>query len=123
MQFRDKIRQLREEKGLTQKQIADLAGLATVTIQNYELGKREPSFKAIQKLSQVFGVDLTDLANYVDEHERKCLEIVDPVPDLREKELLSNYHQLNDEGQDYLVMHSRFLLTEERYKKEKLASS
>ena len=40
MTYQDRIRALREDKDLTQKQIADILGIAQTTYSQYELGKR-----------------------------------------------------------------------------------
>ena len=42
---------LREKQKLTQKQLADLAGLAPSSIANYETGKREPSIAVLCTLA------------------------------------------------------------------------
>ncbi len=40
MTYQERIRGLREDRDLTQKQIADLLGVAQTTYSQYELGKR-----------------------------------------------------------------------------------
>ncbi|MDF2881999.1 MAG: anaerobic benzoate catabolism transcriptional regulator [Clostridiaceae bacterium] len=46
-----KIRSLRNQLGLTQEQLANKAGIATITLWNYENGKRVPSFDILEKLA------------------------------------------------------------------------
>ncbi len=52
MEFKEKIKELRNEKGLTQKQVATLIGTTDSCYRNYELGIREPSLDILKKLCQ-----------------------------------------------------------------------
>ena len=56
-----KIRELREEKNLTQKELATLIGNVQRNISNWENGWNEPDCESIVKLANVFGVTLDEL--------------------------------------------------------------
>lgn len=56
-----KIQILRKARGLTQKQLAEKVHLATGTIQQYELGKRQPSTQTIEKIAEALSVSPFDL--------------------------------------------------------------
>jgi len=51
-----KLKALREEYGLTQAQLANLAGVTAGLIGQIEHGKVQPSLKTLEKLSEVMGV-------------------------------------------------------------------
>ncbi len=51
-----KLRSLREEYGLTQAQLANLAGVTAGLIGQIEQGKVQPSLKTLEKLAEVMGV-------------------------------------------------------------------
>ena|ERR1039458_8609032 len=51
-----RIRQLREQMGKTQKEIAEMVGTTAPNMNFYENGKRSPSFDSIVKFAQFFGV-------------------------------------------------------------------
>ncbi len=52
MQFSDRLREKRLEANLTQSDLAKIAGVSTRTIQNYELGDRQPSnMVVVQKIA------------------------------------------------------------------------
>ena len=51
-----KLRALRIENKLTQKQVANRIGLAISAISSYESGARYPSYEALIKLSRIFHV-------------------------------------------------------------------
>jgi len=51
-----RIKELREEKGLSQTKLAQALGFNQRTISDYETGKREPNVETIKKLCKYFGV-------------------------------------------------------------------
>ncbi len=51
-----KLRALRLENKLTQKQVANRIGLAISAVSSYESGARYPSYEALIKLSRIFHV-------------------------------------------------------------------
>lgn len=56
MAFSTMIKQLREEKGLSQKDVAEYLGITRQAIASYELAKREPDYEILYKLADYFGV-------------------------------------------------------------------
>ena len=56
------IRQLREERGWTQLQLAIQLGVTPVTIYNWERGKSEPRVSQFRQLARLFGVSMDDMA-------------------------------------------------------------
>lgn len=59
MDVSNKIREARKAAGLTQKGLAEKAGLATITIQQYESNKRQPRLDQLQKISHALGCPLS----------------------------------------------------------------
>ena len=53
-----------KEKGYTQKQLAEKCGMATGTIQQYELNKREPRREQLQKIATALNVPLYELMGF-----------------------------------------------------------
>ena len=49
----DRIKQLRKQKGLTQKEMAEAVGVGVSTVAMWESGKRTPSFKLLNDLSDL----------------------------------------------------------------------
>jgi transcriptional regulator with XRE-family HTH domain len=54
------VRNLRQERGWTQQQLADAAGLNKVTIVHIENGVANPGLKTLEKLASTLGVELGD---------------------------------------------------------------
>ena len=52
----ERIRELRNERGLTQKELGERAGIAEPTIRRYELGKLNPKFETVQKIASGLNV-------------------------------------------------------------------
>ncbi|WP_417129052.1 helix-turn-helix domain-containing protein [Ruthenibacterium lactatiformans] len=71
MTFGERLRQLRTEKGLTQKQLAVETGTSERGIQNYEMGIRNPAFDALLSLADYFDVSLDYLCGRSDVRERR----------------------------------------------------
>ena len=55
------LKSARVNKGLTQAQAAELIGITTDTLSNYERGKSYPDVPIIQKIEKVYGVSYCDL--------------------------------------------------------------
>ena len=68
LKFSERLKELREEKGLTQTQLAiELkAKITKSAISLWELNKRIPNLEAASILAQFFGVSLDYIAGLVD---------------------------------------------------------
>ena len=62
----NKLKKLRSEKNLTQKQVADRIGLAISAISSYESGTRYPSYEVLIKLARMFHVSTDYLLGITD---------------------------------------------------------
>jgi DNA-binding XRE family transcriptional regulator len=56
-----KLRVLREERGLTQKEAAKLANVYHRTLMYLESGKRAPYMPTVTKIARAYGVPLEEL--------------------------------------------------------------
>ena len=54
MEFKDILKNLRKEKGLTQEQLASSIGVSEITIRSYEAGRREPNYSNYGCFGRVF---------------------------------------------------------------------
>ena len=55
-----KVKQLRESKGMSTRQLARAAGISTETIYSVEHGKRLPSVTTLTKIARALGVEVKD---------------------------------------------------------------
>lgn len=51
------MKELRKRKGIQQKELALIVGVAQPTVSEWELNKKDPSGDRLQKLAEYFGVD------------------------------------------------------------------
>lgn len=64
---RDRLARLRKDKGLTQKELAEVVGLNHAQIHRYEKGAAEPSISALERLALALGVTTDELVFEDDE--------------------------------------------------------
>ena len=63
------IQKKRKSLGMTQKELAEKVGVATITIQQYERNVREPKFEIVKRIAKALGVSQFDLLRPVMEHD------------------------------------------------------
>jgi len=59
--FPQRLVRLRKEKGISQKELANLSGLSPRMIAHYESQVSHPSLDKVEKIAQALGIQLTDL--------------------------------------------------------------
>lgn len=102
------IRHTRKEKGMTQKQVAELCGMADSAIRKYESGSQTPKLKTIQRIAAALGVEWTELVP----EEQQGQTVVDHMTELIKNTASSGkvlYHKLTDAEQyraGFLKFHS-----------------
>ena len=62
-----RIEQLRKNKSMTQKDLAEKLSLSPKAISFYELGQRSPSYDTVQALAKIFEVSPAYLLGWIDE--------------------------------------------------------
>lgn len=63
MTIGQRIKEARKSIGLTQRELAERSGTATGTIQQYELGKRQPRIEQLKSIASALNVDVNWLMN------------------------------------------------------------
>lgn len=61
MDIGTKIKELRKDKGFSQKQLANTSGLSVASIQGYEQGKYKPKKETLTKIAKALNVSVADL--------------------------------------------------------------
>ena len=62
-----RLRELRQQRNMTQLEVAESLGVSRVTITKYETGDREPDLKTAQRLAELFGVSIDYLVGASDD--------------------------------------------------------
>ena len=83
----ENIRFLRTKKGYSQDDIANMLGYKSfTTIQKWESGVSEPPLKALKKLSEIFNIDMNDLAtkklSYITNEDNNVYYLDDDARDM-----------------------------------------
>jgi transcriptional regulator with XRE-family HTH domain len=56
MELGDRLKRLREEKGISQLELAKVLNLSNVMLSRYEKNKRSPDYETLSKLADYYGV-------------------------------------------------------------------
>lgn len=62
--FGRRLKKLRKDRQLTQENLAELTGLSVEFLSYIERGIHAPSFKTLEKLSEVLEVSFSELFNF-----------------------------------------------------------
>ncbi len=120
MSLGNRIREARNQKNLTQEQLAAIIGVSKNAVSNYENGVSFPkSIDIFIGIIDTLGVD----ANYLLQDEMAQTHKNTPAADSDEgdkqkEKLIKNYHKLNTDGQGKLVDYSDDLAEMPKYTAE-----
>ena len=95
MSFATRLRQAREQSGLTQQDLAEKLGVTKSAIGNYENGVSSPKWDVLLKIFDILHVEPNFL--YQDSFSLDVSESRSLTP--QQSALLSSFDQLNEEGQ------------------------
>lgn len=139
MAFSDKLRDLRQEKNLSQKTLADMAGVSQASIYQWEKGTRIPKIKQVRNIALILGVTLSDLIDdwsiysseeYKKDWDKQEIDELESwmedyekgaAPEnswMREIKLLEYFRKLNQTGEKKVVNYARDLAQVPEYKKK-----
>jgi len=63
MSVNEKIRLIREAKGLTQEQVAEKLEMSSNAYGNIERGENDPKLSKLEKIAEIFEISLSDLVD------------------------------------------------------------
>jgi len=66
MEFNERLRELREEKEMLQRQLGELLQVQQATVSAWEKGKAEPPIDILKKIAEIFGCDVNYLVGFAD---------------------------------------------------------
>lgn len=151
MTLAEKMKQLREKKGLKQKEVAALMGISQQAYGQYESGTREPKMDTLNRIAKALGVSKYELlratlendADFVNSDwfaemsDEDILEaVLPPSPNevenlkksmIHQKELLDSinnaFYFLNEEGQEEAAKRIEELTQISRYRYQPTTSA
>ncbi len=120
-----RLKELREQKNLTQAQLSKFLNISASTIGMYEQGRRFPDENLLKHISQYFNVSidyllgLTNIPNTIDDYIQKSNTNSYHIND-DEQTLIKKYRQLKAEDKQIIdTMLERFVPTKEPKSNEK----
>lgn len=81
MNVGENIRYYRKKRGLTQKKLAEITGIAEITIRQYESGKYEPKRENLYKIRQALNINLNQLIGDMPDYEESIKDGYDKYVD------------------------------------------
>lgn len=104
MVFGDILRNLIEEKSITQKELGNQLNIAPSTIGNYVRNLREPDYQTLKQIAAFFNVSTDYLLDY------HCEEVT--AENHREDELLRIFRALNEQQKDFYIAQGKLFLAQ-----------
>ena len=105
--FGEKIKELRKEKHITQKAMANTLSVTVSTLSHWECDYQEPSFKDVSRLADFFGCSVDYLLGREDDFGNVATPDVELPAD--EQELLANFRTLPREEKVQARSYVRYL--------------
>ncbi len=100
--FGKNIKELRIEKNMSQKMLADRIGVTQGAVYFWEKEINEPTVGYIVKLATVFGVSIDELLSYEVQKEKK--------ENTKRIEMMAMFDKLSDTQQSLLILTAKELL-------------
>lgn len=89
----EKIKTYRENKNMTQNEVADILGVKSATISKYESNTLEPNIESIKKLAEIFEISIDELLKDEEEFNISKYNILDILREQKNMKLKGNlYH-------------------------------
>lgn len=116
-----KIKEVRIRKGLTQKQLGDLCGIADSNIRKYENNKQNPKIETVKKIASALGVGIEVLEGLEtfdsgEEFTKRRNEILNRISN---KDTITNtFNIMNEKGQQKLAEYAEDLVKIPEYRKD-----
>lgn len=151
MTLAEKMKQIRETKGMTQKEVASLMGVSQQAYGQYESGTREPKMDTLNRIAKALGVSKYELLRATLENDADFVNsdwfaemsdddileaMLPPSPNevetlkkslIHQKELLDSinnaFYSLNEEGQEEAAKRIEELTQISRYRYSSTASA
>lgn len=102
-----KIKELRQEKGISQEELANAINVKNYTIGNWERNRAEPSIESIKQMADFFEVSVDYLIGRTND-----LDIIQTNANLAQDEvqLLDLYRQMNFQDKNQLIGFAKALV-------------
>lgn len=116
MAFGNRLKNLREERGLSQVELAKILNIANSTLSLYESGSREPNFEILKKIANYFNVS-TDyilgrnevMSSQIENKENHNID--EKIMNLVKERFTDKIADLTEEQQNKVLEYIEFLIS------------
>lgn len=108
----NRLRELREEKGLNKAEMADELGLAYTTYIGYEKGERDPKSEKWKEFAKHFGVSIDYIIGISE--IRKPVTTLGDGQEEKYEEIKQIFEELSDENAESLKGYALYLLQRQK---------
>lgn len=109
----DRLKTLREQKGLTRKEVSEAVGLESSTYGKYEKGQRQPSYQILLALAEFYNVSVDYLTGHSPSSKAVSQEHLTNVNNRIKEELGENikvmFHDINSFDDDEMEELKNFI--------------
>ena len=105
MEFRERLKALRKEIGMTQIELGEKLNYGSTAIANYEAGRNQPSIPDLMKIASIFDVSMDYLLCVSD--IRHPYKVSQETADFHR--FHQHYTQLNENSKEELLSYMRYL--------------
>ena len=116
MEFGNRLKELRQQHGLTQAELANFLDLGATAISNYESNRNEPAFDKLVQLATYFDVSCDYLLGTSD----KYLPVAGEVLDRDIIEIFNLYQEMDGTSVNELKSYSYYLIYKQNMRNSKV---
>ena len=116
MTIGERIKELRSEKELLQKDLAQKIHVAANTLSQFENGKANPSYEVLIALADFFEVSTDYLLGREDDFGNVSIQSNEPALSTEEQRLLDTFRKLNARNRIHVSAYAEVRLEEQKEK-------
>lgn len=117
MKFGETLKNLREIRGITQKDLGEFLGVSRATIAGYETKNHQPDYEKLQKLAHYFNVSIDYLLTGEDTFHIEHIKRPPINEKILDTEVLKVYKTLPSESKQDVLKYLKLLQLKQKYTK------
>lgn len=117
MTIGERIKKIRLEKGMTQKELAEKCGLFDSAIRRYESGRQNPKIGTVQKIAMALDVNIGELIEITEKDKQRGYVKATAKVELtgKDNEMVGKYLALNEDGRQKVQVYVSDLCEIDKY--------
>lgn len=116
------IAKLREKKGLSQKELANILNVSSSAVALWEVNKRCPSLDSLIEIADFFDISM-DFLFASDRKNKNFVPIQYQAYPAQTEKIIEYFQSMNEESRDIIIGEARKLLREQRLEEKREADT